>query len=336
MEGSHMAPAIRHTHADRPTRPRRVGQAIATILVSTALVVALGPSIATADVKFGAHVQPKSGEDLTQAMKRFQNKVGHRLSASRVYYKWNSEFPSDHARWLKHTNRRIYMSVKAQRTNGTFIPWEQIGNAQRGDPLYRQMVRWAVRIKHFGARVHLIFNHEPEADNSDNGGPGQFRAAWRKFHTVFKRKGVHNVRWLFTMTDWAYEARSGPQRVSLWYPGGRYIDELGTTAYNWHSCSIPQPWEQLGDSLEGFRRFGRRHPGKELVLTEWGSVEDWSSPGRKANWIDNARELFKRHAFRQFDAILYFQARVTCTWYADTTDSAMNAFRRMAGSSFYD
>jgi len=336
MEGSHMAPAIRHTHADRPTRPRRVGPAIATILVSTALVVSLGPSIATADVKFGAHVEPRSGEDLTQAMRRFENQVGHKLGAARVYYRWDSFFPSPYARWLKQTGHRIYMSVKALRTNNTYVPWKKIASARKGSTVYRQIVKWAVRIKRFGAPVHFIFNHEPEGGASDrNGSARAFKRAWRKIHTVFRQKGARNVIWLWTMTAWAFEATDG-KRAGLWYPGNRYVDEVGATAYNWHTCTNRQSWEPLASSLDGVRRFGRRHRGKELVLTEWGSVEDWSSPGRKANWIDGARATFKRDEFRQFDALLYFHAQVSCTWFADTTDSAMNAFRRMAGDSFYD
>jgi hypothetical protein len=331
-----MAPDVRHIHAHHRTRTRRAGSAIASLLVCSALVALLGPTTAVAGIKFGAHAQPRRGESLTQAMRRLEKKLGTRLEASRVYYRWDSTFPNDHARWLKSTGRKIYMSVKAERENGTHVLWRTIANARRGDPAYRQMVEWARSIKRFGAGVHFTFNHEPETYKNDvNGGPRDFGAAWRRIHTVFRRVGARNVRWLFTMTDWAFEAPSGPQRVRLFYPGDRYVDEIGATAYNWHRCSIVQPWEPLGDSLSGIRRFGRRHPAKELVLTEWGSVEDWSNRGRKANWIDNARATFKRDAFRQFDAVLYFHARVTCTWFADTTDSALNAFRRMARDPFY-
>jgi hypothetical protein len=322
----------RQARADRGAGVRR-GVIVGIIFLAISLL-AIAPVTAQGRMKFGAHVQPRAGQELTGAMKSFENKLGHRLSAARIYFRWDSTFPSNYARWAKSTGHKIYMSVKALRDNNTYVSWRNIADARRGSDLYKQMVRWAERIKRFGSRVHFTFNHEPEGYKSDpNGSSKAFKDAWRKFHTVFHRKHVRNVRWLWTMTDWAFVTRDD-KRARLWYPGNHFVDEIGATAYNWHRCR-GESWEPLSDSLEGIRRFGRHHRHKELVVSEWGSVEDWSDPGRKARWLNQARELFKRPGWGQFDALLYFSANVTCSWFADTTSSSFTAFKRMASDPFY-
>jgi len=291
-------------------------------------------------VAFGAYVAPRYGEGLKTALQKFEKAIGRRLAAVRVYYKWDTPFPNTYAHWLKRTNHTIVMSVKAKRRDGSIVKWAQIANARKGSTLYHRIVLWAQGIKRFGDKVYFAFNHEPEARASDAMGTAkEFKAAWRRIVTVFQRHGVRNARYLWTMTDYSFQA-SDDRKASRWYPGDRYVHAIGGDAYNWYHCrSTGGGWESLADNLRAMRRFGKRHPNEILALPEWGSVEDWSTSGRKANWLGNARRLLKRHRWHQFKMILYFHSKDQtydkCQWWANTTTSSLYAFRKMANDRYY-
>jgi hypothetical protein len=299
------------------------------------------PSEAAARSKmvFGAYVQPRSGESHEHAVRRFERMIDEKLAAVRVYYKWDSKFPNDYARWLKRTDRTMFISVKSMRQNGSIIKWADIANARRGSPIYKRIRHWARAIKRYHKTVYFSFNHEPEASASDPMGTSRaFRRAWRKIVTVFRRSRVRNARYILIMTDYSFEARDD-RAIRHWYPGSRYVHAVGSDPYNWHKCRWNERWTSLGDNIERFRRWGRHHRREKLFLPEWGSVEDQATTGRKGRWFDDARALFKRDRWSQFRGILYFdaddQTYEKCNWYVNTSSSSLRAFRAMANDTFY-
>jgi len=309
------------------------------LVVSTYEAPPSRAAAARAKMVFGAYVQPRSGETLPEAIRRFERQIDEKLAAVRVYFKWDSKFPSPLARWLKHTDRTMFMSVKSMRENGSIIKWADIANARRGSKIYRRIRHWGRAIKRYHKTVYFTFNHEPEVPFSDSMGSSRaFRRAWRKVITVFRRVGVHNARYLLIMGAWAFQASDG-HAIRHWYPGNRYVHAVGADPYNWHKCRGNERWRSLAETIERFRRWGRRHRKEKLFLPEWGSVEDWSSPGRKERWFEDARALFKRDRWSQFKGILYFNADdqtfEKCNWYADTSSSSLQAFRAMVNDQFY-
>jgi Glycosyl hydrolase family 26 len=291
-------------------------------------------------VVFGAHVEPAPGQDLISAHQAFERRIGHKIGAARVYYNWDSAFPSSYAQWLKSTGRTIVMSIKSRLGNGTVVPWRSIANAAPGSPLYKQIASWATRIKAFGVRVYLIFNHEPEVARSDPmGNSTAFVAAWRKIVDVFRRYNVHNVAWTWTLTDWAFDAKDS-MAANLWYPGNHYVDVIGADAYNFYRCQSwnLRPWYSLREKLLGVRSFAQAHH-RPVILPEWGSTEDGIQRGRKARWIDQARSLFKQDGWHRFKMALYFDSRdsshLGCNWPPVSSGLALQAFAKMAADSYY-
>jgi beta-mannanase len=197
----------------------------------------------------------------------------------------------------------------------------------------------ATTIKGFGARVNFIFEHEPDARSSLPSGNGaQFVAAWRNIWNVFHARGLTsaNVRFVATYTGVIF-TRASPRNIKDYYPGDAYVDAVAIDPYNWSWCR-GEHWKELGYLIESQRLWGLAHPSKQLMIMEFGSPEDKSSAGHKAQWIRNAEALFKLPAYHQYTAVLYFTGRVVsggCPWDFKSSSSSLAAFRSMTNDPAY-
>ena len=321
--------------------------ALALISIIAVVVTAFGPTARADDrlsgrgAVLGAFVQDNAGGSLVDAQRRFERMIGQRLRATRVYLKWDSQFPNDQIKWLKRKNRTIVLSVKSVRQDGSSVPWRSVADAAPGSDIHATMMDWARRVRAFDKHIYLIFNHEPESQANDAlGSSSDFVAAWRNFVQVFRQQEVRNVSWTWTMTDWAFET-TDERAANYWYPGDDFVDVIGADLYNSADCSVSgRPWQTFREKIVPIRSWAKDHPGKPIVLPEWGSTEDPTDPGRKAEWIRDARRQLKKRAFRRVKMVLYFQtinpAKPGCSWPVDSSDTATNAFAAMASDPFFD
>jgi glycosyl hydrolase family 26 len=326
----------------RSLRQRRFWTRAAPLVIALTL---LGPtdiaSPETGSLMFGAYPGRRSGQSFEQALTALEAQAGRQLDLVRSYYLWDSPFPTSYETLLRDTGHTLVMSVKARRVNGTRIPWANIAAAQPGSTLYADIVRWAARVKNYGVPLYFVFNHEPEeASNDPNGTSTDFIAAWRKVISVFRAEGVTNASYVWTATSYSFW-RTDRRRAALWYPGDEYVDQIAADAYNWYNCrpGINNPWWSLQQIIEPLREFGRAHPSEGLMLLEFASYEDPAVPGRKAQWLGDAQELFKQPGWEQFEAILYYNAvqspYTNCKWWIDTSQSSLDAFQQLANDPFY-
>jgi hypothetical protein len=172
------------------------------------------------------------------------------------------------------------------------------------------------------------------------GRPADFVAAWRHVISTYRAAGVRNARYVWTVTGWAFTAKAGQglTRADLYYPGDAYVDDIAGDSYNWNTChSGAGRWQNPAELFDPVRRFGLRHPGKGLMLLEFGSVEDPARPGRKAQWLSDAGRVLAGPAYAQFRAALYWDdqhtgARTTpaCDFDYRTSPGALSAWRSLA------
>jgi Glycosyl hydrolase family 26 len=290
---------------------------------------------------WGAYARTRGNENLQTALERLEKGAGRKVAATRDYLRWDSGF-GPHQRWLVSTGRLPLISVTSKRENGTPVSWSSIANASSTSAVGKQIATWADRIKSLNGKVYFTFNHEPEAAASNSRGTSKdFVAAWRKIVNVFRQRGVTNAKYLWTMTGWAYAVNASDRRAaSKWYPGDSYVDALGSDEYNDYTCrsDYKASWRSLASEIEPFRKFGLAHPSEELWLPEFGSVEDRAQPGRKAEWMGGVRETFKSDKYAQFRGLVYFSALregTPCSWWADSSSSALSAFGAMGRDTFY-
>jgi len=315
-----------------------------SVVAAVSLVLGLGSVPAASGshldrVTFGASVRPEN-----QNMESLEAAVGREFDTTRLFYRWDDAFPSDYARYLLNDQPNppeLMISVKAQTRGGRTIKWADIAAAQPGSALHNNMVRWARAVRDLGVPVFFTFHHEPEAEiNTGNGNATNYIAAWRKFHSVLVGQGASNASTMWILTAQAFRVGSGDRRqAAKWYPGDAYVDGIASDAYNWYNCrtNVSTPWRSLAFLIEGQRVFGAAHPSVPLYLTEWASAEDPNAPGRKAQWIRDARALLKTPAYEQFRGVTYFNipGQGNCVWDVRSSASARTAFAEMGADPYF-
>ena len=338
---------MRHTSSPTPRHRlqsvRRSLRLPLALAVSAALAgsVVSGVSADSADAAtVGSPIVFGAAGSSRQMIEQHEKVLGAKLHGARVYRSWGQPVFGSDQLWARDTGHTLFVSIKSVKS-GHVIKWSDIASARPGSVLYQDMRNQAAQIKSFGARVYVTFNHEPEAGSSRTmGTPAQFAAAWRTWVGVLRGAGATNARYVFTATAYGF-ARTDSYRASLYYPGDAYVDDIAADGYNWGTCrSRTAKWRELSSIIDAHRRFGQLHPTKGLMLLEFGSAEDAAMPGRKAQWLTNARALFKQSAYSQYKAVLSWEGRAfdgnkNCRFDYLSSSSATTAWRAMGLDAAY-
>lgn len=243
----------------------------------------------------------------TQAeLQSYEKLAGRKLVGYRMYHTFDEPLFSRWELEERDTSHIPFTSIKSQGRGGK-IAWSTIAGAKAGSSTYNTIVARAKEAKAYGNTIYLAFNHEPSAAASRGmGTPAQFVAAWRKIHDVFRAQGVTNVRWVWTMTAWSFIDGS----ANAYFPGDAYVDAIGADGYNWNKCrSARETWLPFATIFDGHRKFGLKHPGKQLIIMELGTVEDVSKPGRKAAWWTDVRQQLRKPEWSQYSVVLTWNGR---------------------------
>ena len=271
-----------------------------------ALIIAFTATLAQAannPINLGLSIQ--SGE--VPLLIDTENQLGRQVDTVRMFARWDDAFPSDQD-LANLDGRNAILSIRPQDGN-TPIPWADIAAAQPGDPLHDDMVAWANAIEPYEDQLWITFHHEPEAaSNLPHGDADEFIAAWQAFMTVLEDNGVESLGRTWITTNFAHRVSDNDRRSApKWYPGDEWVDVIAADAYNWHECrpNSPSPWRDLGTLIEDFRLFGLEHPDQQLMLAEFGTVEDPDDPNRKAQWFTDAQALFAEPGYEQFVTVSY-------------------------------
>jgi beta-mannanase len=314
-----------------------------SVVLSTAVLLAASSALAlatqgssqaataTKPIIFGA-----AADNQTQVTAD-ERVIGRHMEGIRDYKSWDSTLFGSSQLWMRDTGHTLFLSIKAQRINGTRIKFADIAAAKPGSALYSDMQGMAAQIKAYKSTVYIILNHEPEASGSNPNGTGpQFAAAWRTFVTIMRASGVTNAKYVATFTGYGF-SRKDAYNVNNYYPGDAYVDAVAADVYNWGACRS-QPWTPLWQLVTGIYAFGQAHPAKPLMLMEFGSVEDASQPGRKAQWLADAEAMFKEPTYAQFTAVLHWAGTNTtpeCSFNYTTSSSATAAFKTFGNDPSY-
>jgi hypothetical protein len=177
------------------------------------------------------------------------------------------------------------------------VRWSEFDRATPGSALYQNIARWADVLKSRDGKVQLVFAPEPElASTTTRGTAGEYKSAYRKVVEIFRARGVTNVQWVLQLADWSYRTTTTDRTyVGKWYPGDAYVDILGASVYNWHTCGNSNRKDvPLATAASGLVKFAKAH-GKQASLPEFAASQtvqrdQWLKDGYA--WMKSNRNLF--------------------------------------------
>src|SRR2546421_11352651 len=104
-------------------------QTFTKILLACGVLVLASPLLPTgaaasteSDVAFGAHVAARGNQTDDAAVHDLEQSIGRRLAIVRIFYRWDSSFPTVYEKRLRAGGRTLMMSVVARRQDGTVVP----------------------------------------------------------------------------------------------------------------------------------------------------------------------------------------------------------------------
>lgn len=300
-------------------------------------VCPLGPRLVPhcgGQVLTGAYVAPKAGESYSRAFARYETETGAPTQVVHFYYRGDRLFPNaDEQKALRQGGVRRILYAAWKPDEG--YTWRQVADGA-ADAMIRRQAEYLRQ--NWRERMFLTVHHEPENEVKDYPGSGyearDYRAMFRHVEDVFAASGVTNVVWVmnymgferWALTDWFDDL----------YAGDAYVDWLAYDPYKTagiggqeggFSSLVNQFYD--GSDWRGFYRWARaNHPGKPVMMGEWGVGERWDNPAWKPGLF---RAIAKRlDRFPRLKALIYFDndnADVAGNVSVDTTAASLAAFR---------
>jgi mannan endo-1,4-beta-mannosidase len=189
---------------------------------------------------------------------------------------------------------------------------------------------WAKAAKAFGGRVILRFAHEmngywfPWGITRFNNTPARFIKAWRHIWTIIHTKvGAKNVKYLWSPGSPC--PRCTP--YSRIYPGNKYVDYVGFTAFNW---GLSRGWKSMVQKFTPAMKQLAKVTRKPVIAAETGTTDE---SGKKAAWIGNGYPTVYK-TFHNLTAIIYFNLDMRFVqqpdWSLAHPPAALAAYRAIA------
>lgn len=166
-----------------------------------------------------------------------------------------------------------------------------------------------------------------------NGGPRVFRAAWRHVVSIFRANGAANVTWVLHLDA------SDPRTIAAYYPGKRWVDWVGLSAYG---AQVPSdPWTSFRSVFApAYAALARAAPGKPIALLEFGVVVERGHD--KAAWIAAALHEVRSGRYPRLKAVSYWDSNWTngsgeapSLMRIDTSPGVLRAYRSAVATSTF-
>jgi hypothetical protein len=169
--------------------------------------------------------------------------------------------------------------------------------AGTGQPV---LLRFAPEMDHVTDELHPWSGRAPEL----------YTAAWRRVHRIFADQGAGDVRFAWTPGGYFVGGRFASD---AWYPGDRYVDVVGFSAYAFWGWEEQDPARRAGhtfrspEQLIGPRYRAVARHGKPVVLPEVGIHLHPSRTAEQAAWLRRLVRYVDR-GLPELAGLVYFHA----------------------------
>jgi Glycosyl hydrolase family 26 len=275
-----------------------------------------------------------------QRIRAFEQLAGKRIVWAYFSDNWfhGIHFPTAKVRaiWsVHHTIPFIRMMARANWDEGCADKTYALAkiDAGRFDPPLRAYAREAA-----ATQIPLMIEFGTEANGNwfpwsgaCNGGPANFRDAYRHIVTLFRNEGARNVTWVLHL-----DASAGS--IAAYYPGSRYVDWVGLSAYG---AQMPgDPWTSFSSVFDqAYRVLAAAAPGKPIALLEFGAIVEQGQD--KAAWIADALHAIASGRYPRLKAESYWHSNWTndgtgpSLMRIDTSSDVLAAYRGAIGASTF-
>jgi hypothetical protein len=289
-------------------------------VVATAGTIGLAdllPAEAATGALWGALALPRGGQsDQQDAVRALERAVGRRFATTHYRMPWTSDLVNNFTRWSARSGHNRQILSWFARTQGGTVSWRAIANGQHDGWITRQ----ARSLRGTGWSGYFCFHKEPE----DEGNPDDWKAAYGRVRRIFANVGVRRFRWVVCLMASTYSAGQAGQ----WIP--RRYDLLGVDGYNRNNCGGSSGWRSFSKIIGPAYAFARNRDRK-LYVIEYGCVE--GTAGAKAKWLDSATATIRR--WPRIVGVSYNHENTDCNYYADSSGSALRAFRSMGQRAYF-
>jgi cellulose synthase (UDP-forming) len=277
------------------------------------------PPVALRPPREGAYLGAYSREltDSKLSLTRWQRTHGGRLRIVHTFRDWWGRAPGVPARWMRAVGKEGATPMI------TWEPWRKPSLTVH-DPNQRRGVLHAIaagRHDRYARRfaravaahrrpVLIRFAHEmngswyPWGVDVGRNTPRAYVRAWRRVHRIFDRAGAANASWVWSI-DAVGGGRPTPRaKLETYYPGDRYVDWVGLSAFNWGEGHPYGGWLWFREAVEPAYRVVAGF-GKPVMLAETGTA----GTGAKARaWVRDALRTV-RVSYPRMKALVFYDAR---------------------------
>jgi mannan endo-1,4-beta-mannosidase len=177
---------------------------------------------------------------------------------------------------------------------------------------------YAMAVHAYGHPVILSFGHEMNGYwyswGHTHTSPATFVAAWRHIVTLFRRLGVRNVTWLWTVNTVHLHGRV--PSPAPWWPGKSYVNWVGIDGYYTNSSSVFA--SVFGPTIVAVRALTH----VPILIAETSATPASAQPEKIANLFAGVH-LYGLLGFVWFDSYSKVDWRIS-------NSAALDAFRRGA------
>lgn len=283
----------------------------------------------------GAHTESRGAS----ALARFERKTGRHQAIYHAYHGGTRQlFPTEQEIKIAHQpgqRRILFLNWKPESAS-----WAKIAKGDRRTDAF--IDRLAAHIKkNFPEQFFFAVHHEGENDVREKAGSGytarDYAAMYRHVIKRLRAKGADNV--VSVLVHMTYVPHAQKSWFSQMYPGDDVVDWIGldTYAYSDPGYGHGRFSEVFNRRLEGKRAWpgfynwaSRRHPGKPLMLAEWGVWSSKRNPRYKAEFYrrmgSEIREFPRIKAMVQFETPSNQKGQDSSV---DSTPAALDAYRKL-------
>lgn len=249
-----------------------------------------------------------TGLPVNQALPLAEQRMGRQVDIVHLYQQGDQQFPTAAAREMARYPQRprlLLINWKPSLEHS----WAQIA----AGAVDGRLDRLAAHIRAtFPERFFLTIHHEPENDVRAWPGSGYTADDYRNMvrHVVLglRARGIHNAITVMTYMG-------APNWVLPWfdqlYPGDDVVDWIGLDPYaDQRVETFAQLVNKTRPDYPGFPGFytwaQRAHPGKPLMVAEWGAFDRPDDQGFKQRFYDSVRQQLP--LLPAIRALVYFES----------------------------